>query len=165
VRPVAELSKDIPPKARKEYERASGACPGRAKPLKQSRDSREGDRDLSPTFMMAHKRSWRTKLAIGIKGPRGTRRLRSFSRAHEHPIARPINPHLKLGCCLFLLTANGFPRQSDVLRKATSLRNDIGRPRICIRESPLKASNDFSRPLLSVNCTQLYDTLEAAGFR
>ena len=131
---VAELSKDIPPKARKEFERASALSrEGKtAEAIERLRKAIE----IYPTFMMAHNDLGALLLDQGHVDEAIAELLRALELDRK-----AFNPHLNLGVAY--LRQQRLPEAVDVLRKATSLESTSGAAHLYLGIA-LKASNDFA---------------------
>jgi len=131
---VGELSNDIPPKARKHFDRASALS--KEGKVAEAIDKLRKAIELYPNFMMAHNDLG----ALLLEQGQVDEAMLEFLRA-LHIDAKAFNPTLNLG--LAYLQQRQFNDAAEVLRKATSLESNSAAARLYWGIA-LKALNDFS---------------------
>ena len=131
---VAELSNDIPPKARKHFDRASALS--KEGKVAEAIDHLRKAIEVYPNFMMAHNDLG----ALLLEQGQVDKAVVQFLRALQID-AKAFNPHLNLG--IAYLQQRQFNDAAEVLRKATSLESNSAAARLYWGIA-LKALNDFS---------------------
>ena len=131
---VAELSNDIPPKARKHFDRASALS--KEGKVAEAIDNLRKAIEIYPNFMMAHSDLG----ALLLEQGQVDQAILEFLRAIQID-AKAFNPNLNLGVAY--LQQRKFNDAAEVLRKATSLESNSAAARL-FWGIALKALNDFS---------------------
>jgi Flp pilus assembly protein TadD len=130
---VAELSNDVPPKARKQFERATVLA--KEGKVAEAIDKMQKAIEIYPEFMMAHNDLGTLLMEQG----RMDEAIVEFQRARALD-AKAFNPNLNLG--IAYLRQRRFTEAADVLRKATSLESNSAAAKLYVGVA-LKALNDF----------------------
>lgn len=131
---VAELSNNIPPKARKHFDRASALS--REGKVAEAIDNLRKAIEIYPNFMMAHSDLG----ALLLEQGQVDKAIVEFLRALQID-AKAFNPNLNLG--IAYLQQRQFNDAAEALRKATSLESNSAAARLYWGIA-LKALKDFS---------------------
>ena len=131
---VAELSNDIPPKARKHFDRASAFS--KEGKVAEAIDNLRKAIEIYPNFMMAHSDLG----ALLMEQGQLDQAILQFLRALQID-PKAFNPNLNLG--IAYLQQRQFNDAAEVLRKATSLESNSAAARLYWGIA-LKALNDLS---------------------
>jgi tetratricopeptide (TPR) repeat protein len=131
---VSELSNDVPPKARKHFDRASALS--KEGKVAEAIDKLRKAIEIYPNFMMAHNDLG----ALLMEQGQLDQAILEFLRAIQID-PKAFNPNLNLG--IAYVQQRQFNDAADVLRKATSLDSSSAAARLYWGIA-LKALNDFS---------------------